>query len=261
MKVDKALAQRIEHAIMLGHLAFTTQYKNTEPKSCSLEIGRGAACYTGHDSFFSQVVGWGFDDSEIDFSQQLQIIEKFYIGNNMNTIAIELCPAVGSGVFNILREHQYYVTEASNISVLSLNEYQPIQTGPSVNLAKEDMFRNLGRLLATAFGVPGAENYFYQYCATPGIYPFVAEHDNQLAAAGTVAIFDAIVDLGVTATLEAYRGLGLQKALLHARLQYAKLKGATIAVVTTEPGSISDDNVQKLGFQVAYTRIKFEKDV
>ena len=63
-------------------------------------------------------------------------------------------------------------------------------------------------------------------------------------------------DLGVTSTLPAYRGKGLQKQLVKIRLSAAKRQGLSWATVTTEPGSVSDINVQKVGFHCAYTRIK-----
>ena len=65
-----------------------------------------------------------------------------------------------------------------------------------------------------------------------------------------------VADLGVTSTLPAYRNLGLQKLLLKERLQFAQNNGISLATVTTEPGSISALNVQKIGFHCAYTRIK-----
>ena len=67
---------------------------------------------------------------------------------------------------------------------------------------------------------------------------------------------DDVCDLGVTSTLPAYRGKGLQKKLLFTRLNFAKQHGMALATVTTEPGTISDLNIQKLGFHCAYTRIK-----
>ena len=36
------------------------------------------------------------------------------------------------------------------------------------------------------------------------------------------------------------------------------LSGASIASVTTDARSISDLNIKKMGFQIAYTRIKYD---
>ncbi len=55
-------------------------------------------------------------------------------------------------------------------------------------------------------------------------------------------------------TLPAFRGRGMQKALLARRLADAQAAGCDLAVVTTAPGSRSQDNVMRRGFELLYTR-------
>jgi GNAT superfamily N-acetyltransferase len=62
---------------------------------------------------------------------------------------------------------------------------------------------------------------------------------------------DAWLDLVVTGFARRH---GVQSALLHARLEIASRAGCDIAVVTTQPGSKSQENVQKRGFELLYTR-------
>ena len=47
---------------------------------------------------------------------------------------------------------------------------------------------------------------------------------------------------------------GVQSALLSARLADAASGGCDVAVVTTQPGSKSQQNVQRRGFDLLYTR-------
>ena len=47
---------------------------------------------------------------------------------------------------------------------------------------------------------------------------------------------------------------GVQSALLATRLADAAGQGCEIAVVTTQPGSKSQQNVQRQGFELLYTR-------
>ncbi len=56
------------------------------------------------------------------------------------------------------------------------------------------------------------------------------------------------------ATLPAHRRRGVQGALLAARLAEAREAGCDVAVVTTQPGSKSQENVQRQGFDLLYTR-------
>lgn len=65
---------------------------------------------------------------------------------------------------------------------------------------------------------------------------------------------------GGVATLPEHRRRGVQGALLGARLEAAARAGCDVAVVTTQPGSKSQENVQKRGFELLYTRAILVKD-
>jgi GNAT superfamily N-acetyltransferase len=64
----------------------------------------------------------------------------------------------------------------------------------------------------------------------------------------------ALAQMAGAGTLPAYRGRGVQKALVHYRLQEAHAAGCELAVVTTAPGTRSQDNVMRRGFELLYTR-------
>jgi len=63
-----------------------------------------------------------------------------------------------------------------------------------------------------------------------------------------------VAQLCGAATLPAHRRQGVQTALLLSRLDLARDAGCDVAVVTTQPGSKSQENVQRQGFQLLYTR-------
>ena len=56
------------------------------------------------------------------------------------------------------------------------------------------------------------------------------------------------------ATVPAHRRRGVQTALLSARLADAAAAGCDVAVITTQPGSKSQQNAQRQGFDLLYTR-------
>jgi GNAT superfamily N-acetyltransferase len=60
-------------------------------------------------------------------------------------------------------------------------------------------------------------------------------------------------------TVPEQRRRGLQSALLEARLRYARKRGCDVAMMVAEPGSNSQRNAERQGFQVAYTRVKWRK--
>jgi GNAT superfamily N-acetyltransferase len=89
---------------------------------------------------------------------------------------------------------------------------------------------------------------------TSGFRRYVARIDGQVAGAASLRIDGDIAQLAGAATLPAFRRCGVQTALLRHRLLEARERGCMLAVVTTQPGSTSQANVQRRGFTVLYTR-------
>ena len=68
------------------------------------------------------------------------------------------------------------------------------------------------------------------------------------AAAGLATLFaDSIV--------AQYRRQGLHRELILARLNEALVQSCDLATASTLPGSISQRNYERLGFQVVYTKV------
>ena len=65
---------------------------------------------------------------------------------------------------------------------------------------------------------------------------------------------EGIAQFTAAATAPAHRRRGVQTALLLARLTDAAAAGCDIAVVTTQPGSRSQQNAQRRDFDLLYTR-------
>jgi GNAT superfamily N-acetyltransferase len=87
-----------------------------------------------------------------------------------------------------------------------------------------------------------------------GVRRYAAVRDGVLAAGAGLRVSDGIADFAGAATAPAHRRHGLQSALLSARLADAKAAGCDIAVITTQPGSKSQQNAQRQGFDLLYTR-------
>ncbi|HEY4160095.1 MAG TPA: GNAT family N-acetyltransferase [Polyangiaceae bacterium] len=87
-----------------------------------------------------------------------------------------------------------------------------------------------------------------------GFDRYLAYLDGALAGAASLYLCDKIALLSGSATLPAQRRRGVQAALIAARLDEARARGAELAVITTAPGSQSQANVMKHGFALAYAR-------
>ena len=104
------------------------------------------------------------------------------------------------------------------------------------------------------FGRDAIEQVFSDFGATPGVTLYLARRDGAVAGGGSLRIADGLAQLAGAATLPAHRRRGVQSALLRARLLDAANRGCDLAVVTTEPASKSQENVQRAGFTLLYPR-------
>lgn len=87
-----------------------------------------------------------------------------------------------------------------------------------------------------------------------GLTRYVARREGVVAGGASLRQGDGIALLCGAATLPAHRRRGVQSALLADRLRIASDAGCDVAVVTTAPGSKSQENVQRQGFELLYTR-------
>lgn len=89
----------------------------------------------------------------------------------------------------------------------------------------------------------------------PSLERWIAFRDGAVAGGGSLRIDDGIAQLCGAATVPAHRRCGVQSTLLRARLDDARRRGCELAVVTTDPGSKSQENAQKAGFSLLYARV------
>ncbi len=92
---------------------------------------------------------------------------------------------------------------------------------------------------------------------TTGGCPFIAELDGRPIATGGFGIRRDVCILSGATTIPEARRRGAQNALLTARLNYGAASGCRLAIMCAHPGSQSQKNAQKNGFNIAYTRIKW----
>src|SRR6185503_3278575 len=108
----------------------------------------------------------------------------------------------------------------------------PTEEHPRDELAA--VFRDISRM-------SGVTRYFAMIAGAP-------------VAAASVRFDSRLAQLTGAATLPTFRRRGLQTALTTRRLADAQRVGCDLAVVTTNPGSKSQQNAQRQGFELLYAR-------
>jgi hypothetical protein len=70
-----------------------------------------------------------------------------------------------------------------------------------------------------------------------------------------MSVRDGLATLFADGTIAAFRRVGLHRELITARLNEAIAQGCDLATASTLPGSGSQRNYERLGFEVVYTKI------
>jgi GNAT superfamily N-acetyltransferase len=90
--------------------------------------------------------------------------------------------------------------------------------------------------------------------AAVGTLRYAGLRDGIIVGGATMRLTQGVAQLTGAATAPAHRRQGVQTALLSARLADAAAAGCGIAVITAPPGSKSQHNAQRQGFDLLYTR-------
>jgi ribosomal protein S18 acetylase RimI-like enzyme len=94
----------------------------------------------------------------------------------------------------------------------------------------------------------------------PGFRAYQASVDGSPAGAASMRIDGSIAQLCGAATLPRFRRRGVQTSLLRVRLADAAAAGCEVAVVTVQPASKSQQNAQRAGFSLLYSRALLVKE-
>jgi GNAT superfamily N-acetyltransferase len=267
--LDLDLARRIEmaecHAAV--ETAQTLERVRPESKSAIESIAGGFAIFAGANSPVTQAVGMGLNGtvSEEGFDR----LEAFYRGRS-EPVRVETCPLADASLFEHFGKRGYRVTEFTNVMALPLKNHGATETWPPppLGVTIERTGRELIDLWTLTVSQGFSENaavpqelldVMKMFAQGPSAECYLARVDGKVAGGGSLVLRDAVAGLFGASTLPAFRKHGVQSALLHARLARAAEAGCDLAVCLARPGSTSQRNIVRSGFQVLYTRVKFER--
>lgn len=273
--VTTTVAARIERAEAGVAKDFGLQARARGTDVLIETIGGTSAVYGGPGQPYSKIVGLGFaplDDAE------LAAVEAKYDARN-GEIRVEQATLADPAVGALLTRRGYELIGYENVLGLELTPAAreaftracdaDAARGLRISAADE---RELALWIETVaegfvhadtfdgppptetFGRDAIEQIFADFGATPSVTLYLARLDGAIAGGGSLRMSDGLAQLAGASTLPAHRRRGVQSALLRARLLDAATRGCDLAVVTTEPASKSQENVQRAGFTLLYAR-------
>jgi GNAT superfamily N-acetyltransferase len=238
-------------------------------------IGGTTAVYGGPGQPYNKIVGLGFTPLD---ETKLATLEAMYDARG-GEIRVEQATLADPSVGALLTRRGYELIGYENVLGLELTDSvrdafaraceadnaRGLRISPAADGELRTWIETVteGFLHADTFdGPPPTETFgrealepiFADFGATPGVALYLARRDGAIAGGGSIRMSDGLAQLAGAATLPAHRRQGVQSALLRARLLDAIHHGCDLAVVTTEPASKSQENVQRAGFMLLYAR-------
>ncbi|WP_258314646.1 GNAT family N-acetyltransferase [Streptomyces sp. Act143] len=265
---DVALAQRIERgeAQLMAAAAEAARLRRGDGTGFVLRVAGGVATFAEDGSPFNKIAGLGFDG--VPDAAALDEIERALAARGA-PVQAEVSELADPAVSALLTDRGYRLESFENVLGLALDgTYERMPSpGIDVRVARDDEFEVWLDAVADGFahpdgqGVPSHEDFPRAVLANAerdftaaGVVPYIALRDGTVAGGGSLRVADGVAQLTGAATVPSHRRRGVQTALLSARLADAAAAGCDIAVVTTQPGSRSQQNVQRQGFHLLYTR-------
>ena len=270
---DTALARRIERA-ETGLIADTSRatQARTGVEGFLIPLAGGLASFAEPDSPFNKVVGLGFDG--VPSAAELDVIEKAFADRGAPT-QVELAHLAESAIGELLSDRGYRLESFENVLGLALDGDDPEPITPPGIEVRRSTADELDAWIAVVAdastyqdtqGLPwhdefpreAIENAERDFAAAGGIR-YAAFRDGVLAGGADFRITEGIAQLAGAATAPAHRRHGVQSALVAARLADAHAAGCDVGVIITQPGSKSQENAQRRGFDLLYTRATLVK--
>lgn len=264
---DAALAARIERVeAQLISLCNEAARRRAGTAGFVIPVAGGVASFAGAGSPYNKVAGLGFGG--VPDPAALDDVEKAFAAFG-SPAQVELAHLAAPAIGALLTGRGYRLESFENVLgrrlVDGIERVTPagIEVRPSGDEEFEAWLDAVaeGSVHPDTQGVPWHEEFPREMIiaaerdsAAAGDVRYAALRDGIIAGGATMRLAEGVAQLTGAATAPAHRRRGIQTALLAARLADAAEAGCDVAVITTQPGSKSQQNAQRQGFDLLYTR-------
>ena len=247
-KTERAMASNLRDFVATNHRLLP------QVGAACVDFAGGVAAFNGMGSPLSTVKGTGPQISAGDLAEA----EAFFRAHGAAAVVIEAAPwlteesisALGAGGYEVAGTEDVVAAtagvapgkdlrgDAFHVGTVPLAEWPELMRR-SYELPDEPAAREL---VAAAAHLPGAHLYG------------IRDNERWIACAQSIA-YDDVVIFGCDGTLPDARGRGAQMTLIAARLK--AVQAGKVVVAEVAPGSGSERNYLRSGFQIAYTRAHY----
>jgi ribosomal protein S18 acetylase RimI-like enzyme len=264
-----SLAARIERAEcrLLADSAASAARRRPAPSVFATPLAGGIATFTEAGSPLNKVAGLGFE-GPLD-EDALAAVERAFSERGV-PVQAEVSSLGDPAIVRLLTGRGYRLQGFENVlgRNLSPGPTAPLPKGLAIAPSPVEELALWTDVVVTGFaspdeqGVPSDETFprelvervMGDMASAEGFSRFLARRDGVAAGGASLRLSEGVAHLCGAATLPAHRRRGVQSALLAARLGIAAERGCDVAVVITQPGSKSQENVERQGFHLLYAR-------
>jgi ribosomal protein S18 acetylase RimI-like enzyme len=230
-------------------------------------LAGGVAAYTEPGAPLNKIAGLGFG-GPLD-EEALGAVERAFAERG-SAVQAEVASLADPSIGRTLTARGYVLQNVENLlgRGLPAGPAAPRAAGIEVAPSPLDELALWMDVVVTGFATPDAqgvpshesfphdllERVMADMAVADGFSRYLARRDGVPAGGASLRLFDGVAHLCGAATLAEHRRCGVQGALLAARLEIASAAGCDVAVIVTQPGSKSQENAQRHGFDLLYTR-------
>ncbi len=266
---DTELAARIERAEtrLIADCTRRAALRRPHVEMLVLPIAGGVAAFAGPGSPLDKLTGLGFA-GPVDEAELAEIEQAF--ARRGAPVQVELSCLADPSIGRMLTGRGYRLVGFENVLGRRLAPDEPGPTGFDADVTRSgaDELAVWLDAMVTSFATPDTQGVAAHeefprevleqaigYMAdVDGFTRYLARRAGHVAGGASLRMSKGVAQLCGAATLPAHRHHGVQTVLLATRLHEAARAGCDLAVVTTLPGSRSQHNVQRRGFELLYTR-------
>ncbi len=265
--VDKELSARLERTEGLANARFVeARARQSGPQEATwIEVAGAFAMFDGTSSPLTQSFGLGMF-GEVT-SEDFEKIEAFY-SQRMAPAFLEISPLASIALLHQLNDRNYRPIEYTSVLCRRLGPDLALahRGSSAIRVRAIDQAETESWAQCAARGWSDEPDFFEMIlgfgrtmASARGTTAMLAEIDNKAVATGVVFIEEKVALLAGASTIPEARRQGAQAALLESRLKFAQEQGCDLAMMCALPGSPSQRNAQRNGFQIAYTRTKWKR--
>ena len=258
--LNNDLAFRIEQSEVdaLHSRLSAIQGLSNNPMDVHIEKFGNAAAFTVKKipgPSFNTVKGLADGDEEY-----IDDIVDFYNKRNIPA-RFELTPAHASpDLLNLLSKKGFYQRDFHTaLYTTALSSQESKESGIGIRKLKRDEFDLFAEIYIKGFGLPDfvkqgiAQNNAILYDHENWVF-YLALVEDEPAGIGVIFVKNGIATLAAASTMPHLRNKGVHQALINRRLKHAAISECKLAVGQAKYASISQNNMERAGLNIAYTK-------